>query len=267
MQDCKRILKFLASSIAETIWPTRCVGCDEPQTLLCNSCRKSLPYIDSRLACSHCGAPFGKFNCTECHTDVCDDEGAGEDANAELPFACVRAAVSYEELGKKLVTCYKDKDERRLSSLIAGLMADAARGKISGRADAPACFGEEAPVDLTSWANAVTYIPASPEAIRKRGFDHMELVAQSFCEQVGLPLAQLLSQTKSTRDQRELTSKERSENRKGSFSLARPSAELPARILLLDDVFTTGATTVAATQALLAGGVTEVAVTVCARVW
>ena len=49
-----------ADALAETLWPTRCVGCDQPGELLCDECRASLPWVEQRLACPSCGSFRGR---------------------------------------------------------------------------------------------------------------------------------------------------------------------------------------------------------------
>lgn len=295
MHDCNRILGRVANAFAETLWPTRCVGCELPGTLLCARCRAQLPYIDARAACPACGAPYGMTNCTECGNNLQDDaEGAGGGAESaergtegdggqsirlasssaallasgEFPFAGVRAALSYEGVAKRLISAYKDKDELRLDSPIATLICQAMRGTVRGSASLP-CGQESARVaDWTRWADALVAVPASVQAVRRRGFDHMARVGELCAEQAGLPLVPALRQARRVADQRGLGSGERSRNRAGSFELSPDAPRpLPGRIVLIDDVLTTGATAAAATEALLDGGARKVVVAVCARVW
>lgn len=288
MHDCNRILGRVASAFAETLWPTRCVGCELPGTLLCARCRAELPYIDARAACPACGAPYGMTDCTECGNNLQGDagdvegamgaQGAGRDArpaasaalaaSGEFPFAGVRAALSYEGVAKRLISAYKDKDELRLDSPIATLICQAMRGTVRGDAPLP-CGQENARVaDWTRWADALVAVPASVQAVRRRGFDHMARVGELCAEQVGLPLVPALRQARRVADQRGLGSGERSRNRAGSFELAPDAPRpLPGRIVLIDDVLTTGATAAAATEALFDGGARKVVVAVCARVW
>lgn len=125
--------------------------------------------------------------------------------------------------------------------------------------------------DWTQWADALVYVPASPEALLRRGFDHMERVAEIVARRTGMALVHALVSCKGARDQRELGRRERLANRSGSFSLAAdavPEADaLPRRIVLIDDVFTTGATLSAAAHVLLDGGAHEIRTVTCCRVW
>ena len=58
---------FIAQSICETLWPTRCALCDTPGKLLCPRCARSLEFIDYYRACPRCGSPWGSLQCDRCN--------------------------------------------------------------------------------------------------------------------------------------------------------------------------------------------------------
>ena len=302
LHDFNHIYKVLATSILETISPTRCVVCDMPGSVLCEGCASSLPFIDLALACPRCGAPFGRTLCTEC--PIPGSESALLHPEEAFPFTQARAALSFEDGARRIISTYKDGDELRLDAVIASLLCAAIRGRTMGadiprppaviwgkagpsavtssEAERPAVISSEAersreispslPLqDWTQWADALVYVPASPEALLRRGFDHMERVAEIVARRTGMALVHALVSCKGARDQRELGRGERLANRSGSFSLAAdavPEADaLPRRIILIDDVFTTGATLSAAAHALLDGSAHEVRAVTCCRVW
>ena len=221
-----------------------------------------------------------------------------------FPFTQARAALSFEDGARRIIGTYKDGDELRLDAVIASLLCAAIRGRtlgadiprppavipseaerpavISSEAERPAVTSSEAersreissslPLqDWTQWADALVYVPASPEALLRRGFDHMERVAEIVARRTGMALVHALVSCKGARDQRELGRGERLANRSGSFSLAADAVPeagaLPRRIVLIDDVFTTGATLSAATHVLLDGGAHEIRAVTCCRVW
>lgn len=151
--------------------------------------------------------------------------------------------------------------------VIASFICQALRGRVhSGKAH-PAGADENPCADWTQWADAIVAIPASPDALVRRGFDHMARVAQLCSSWTGLPLLDILAYTKKTIDQRALGKGQRQTNATGSFAVTDAGMRVPDRIILVDDVMTTGATTAAAAKALLEGGAREVVVAVCARVW
>lgn len=86
----------------------------------------------------------------------------------------------------------------------------------------------------------VTYVPMHPVRQRKRGFNQSELLARMIAEQIGVPCEALLERTRNAKQQARLDRTEREKNLDGSFACTR---DLRGRtILLIDDVFTTGAT-------------------------
>ena len=111
--------------------------------------------------------------------------------------------------------------------------------------------------------DAVTFVPATLAAARYRGFDHAQLIARDVSRDLGIVCIESLARPK-TRDQRALTRSQRIANLAGRFhALDRP---MPNRLLLVDDVYTTGATLCAASDALLAAGCREVYCLTFARV-
>ena len=299
LHDFNHIYKVLATSILETISPTRCVVCDMPGSVLCEGCASSLPFIDLTLACPRCGAPFGRTLCTEC--PIPGSESALLHPEETFPFTQARSVLSFEDGARRIIGTYKDGDELRLDAVIASLLCASIRGRTLGQMDrsfVPLSTGagtfwdkwtghlSQKPTetkpgqgvsppfplqDWTQWADALVYVPASPEALLRRGFDHMERVAEIVSRRTGMTIVHALVSCKGARDQRELGRGERLANRSGSFSLAAdavPEADaLPRRILLIDDVFTTGATLSAAAHVLLDGGAHEIRTATCCRVW
>ena len=251
-------LSELGRGALELAWPTRCVGCDAPGALLCDACRASLPAIDQALACSRCGAPFGALVCTEC-TD-CRERGRDDDPSARaddhLPDAPsgLAGVACYGVLAWPLdaaMRAYKEASERRVAALLASMCAQTVRASAARLA----AFGR---------AEAVTFVPATPRAFARRGYDHMELIARALAGHLGLPLLDALARADGS-DQRELGRDER-------LAVAgegwRVVADVTgAHLLLADDVLTTGATLGGAARALLAAGALEVSGVVAARAW
>jgi predicted amidophosphoribosyltransferase len=112
----------------------------------------------------------------------------------------------------------------------------------------------------------VSWVPARRRDIRIRGFDHAEVLARALAQRVGLPAAALLERRGTQRDQSGLGREERSVNLQGAFrapeTLLGPS---PGRVLLVDDLVTTGATASACSSALRATGVVRVGLLAACR--
>lgn len=226
----------------ETLWPTRCAVCDAPGSLLCDACRLQLPYLDWWRACPRCGAPFGTVQCCTCTPVLL--AGLGRE---ELPFAGCASVVMLNEATGRMVTLCKDAGERRLAHAMASMMANVI------------------PPAWVQQAQAVTFVPASEKALRRRGFDHAELLGRALAALLDMPCAPLLSRPAS-HDQRALGRNERFGNTEGRFH-ALPLAAGFTCVLLVDDVYTTGATLFAACDALAKAGVTTRYCATFARTW
>jgi len=122
------------------------------------------------------------------------------------------------------------------------------------------------PASWLTWADALVFVPADRAAKRRRGFDHLHEVADDLAYLTGLKLFDLLEKLPAA-DQRRLDREQRFINLSHAFLLTAPAKLLPQHIILIDDVFTTGATLDAAASALLMHGAEEVRVATIARVW
>lgn len=233
-----RALRFTGEVAAETLWPTRCALCDMPGAVLCERCVRALPFVDWWRACQRCGSPFGRVQC-----DACNPVALGRLMRKDFPFSRCASAVVFDEWTGRLVRVFKDRGEQRLSAVMAAAMV---------RMVAP------------SWEfDAVSFVPSTLAAVRFRGYDHAQLVASDVAVELGVPCVEALARPK-TRDQRTLTGAQRIANLAGSFQAL--DCQVPRRLLLVDDVYTTGATLCAATDALLAAGCDEVSCLTFARV-
>ena len=226
--------------VAETLWPTRCVVCGSLGEVLCSSCFHNLPFIDQARACPHCGAAFGMNQCSECNSYSLKSLG-----RATLPFDACVSAVRFTDETARIVRIRKDLDERRLARLMAYAIACAIP-----------------PAWLKPIATVVP-VPATVSALRKRGFDHAAELANHTAFLLRLPVRSVLGIAE-TADQRGLGRISRAENVAGSFSLCADHA--PERIILIDDVYTTGSTVMAATDTLRLGGAQHVFVATFTRV-
>jgi predicted amidophosphoribosyltransferase len=226
-----RVGAALLDGLAELVSPSRCGGCDLPGALLCPRCRASITLIDPAEACPRCGAPGGHRWCGEC----CD---------ADFAFEAVRCAGVLERPLSRLVTLYKDAAEMSLAPLLGSLAVDAVG-------------------DWRGWPGAVVPVPPSPAALSRRAFDHTSRLAAEVAFVLEVPALELLA-GRPRRDQRALSRRRRRENAAGSV-VALPGALVPACVLVVDDVMTTGATIDAAARALLDAGATAVRALTVAR--
>lgn len=244
----RRAAKRLHVAALEALSPTRCAGCERPGALICERCLARLPLIDPRHACVRCGAPFGEILCTEC-----DRDGAGADAS---PIARCLAMATYEDPLDRIIRVYKDAGELRLASLFAEMLVDTAS---HAEHVAPARYG-----GVMSGADALVFVSATADAYARRGYDHMERIAVELSRRSGVPVLDALAKHGSA-DQRALGREERRAGMRGAFEVVERVRDM--RLVLVDDVCTTGATLDAAAEALRRAGTRQVDALVLARVW
>jgi ComF family protein len=112
----------------------------------------------------------------------------------------------------------------------------------------------------------VVPVPLHSKRKRDRGYNQSELLARSLARQIAVPLEKgALVRTRPTLPQVGLTDAQRLENVRGAFRCALPRRVSGKRVLLIDDVMTTGATASSAARALLEGGASRVSVLTVAR--
>ncbi len=120
-------------------------------------------------------------------------------------------------------------------------------------------LGEAAVARHAGQVDAVVPVPLHPSRLRERGFDQAALLARPVARALGLPLRlDLLMRRRDTTPQAGLGAAARRLNVRGAFALSRSQRPLPRRLLLVDDVTTTGATLHAAAHPLREGGAERV---------
>lgn len=242
-ERARSAVRAMGERALEVLSPTRCAGCERPGSLICGKCLDAMETIDPVHACTRCGAPFGDMLCTECR-------GEG------LVSGRVLAATTFSGPVPRIIRAYKDGGERRLAGMLASLMLDAAEHA----ADA----APERYTGMLGDADAVVFVPATRAAFARRGFDHMESIAREFSRMSGIPLIDALAK-RDRDDQRDLGRDARAASAEGAYEVVDDVRG--ARIVLLDDVITTGATVRSAGGRLASVGSRRVDVLAFARVW
>jgi ComF family protein len=238
-------LKRIGAGTLDLLFPPLCIACRTPVTepdSLCAACWQSIGFLDGP-ECACCGYPF-EFDpgpgalCTACH--------------ARPPsFERARSLMRYDEASKKLVLALKRADRLDLVPALARWLDRAGR-------------------ELLADADLIVPVPLHPRRLWQRRFNQSAVLAKRLAKLSGKPADNLvLRRVRPTPSQGEMRSaKARRRNVLGAFRV--PASRAPAvkkkTVLLIDDVFTTGATVEACARALKRAGAARVTVLTLARV-
>ena len=175
----------------------------------CESCLQSLPF-NAGFVCSKCGRAIGADYpvCLECKADM-------------PAYTEARSAFRYEGEVVRLVKQFKT----------------------GGRFLAAAFAERMAPLLLTEFSDAdfLVPVPMTEQARKKRGYNQAELLAKELSVRTGVPAEySLLTKTRETPAQKQLSYREREKNLQGSFHVAERKKCRGTRVVLVDDVLTTG---------------------------
>jgi ComF family protein len=220
---------WFVEQLLELVLPLRCVGCNAPGMVLCSDCERRVRRLRPPV-CMLCGAPtaWPVARCREC-------------TGRKLAFETARSAVHYDGPVRALVRAWKEDGARRAVDIAAALVvAEVAR---------PA-------------ADVITYIPPDPVRQLRRGGHPAPALAKALAAAWGLEVRPLLVRARGSTRQTGQRRAERLRATRGAFDAPEP---VVGRIVLVDDVYTTGATADAAAAALRRAGACSVQVVSLAR--
>lgn len=220
--------------LLDFLYPPRCVLCDEVlrkgEHGCCSDCTALLPRVREPL-CMKCGKPVGSAP-----EEYCEDCRAQEHY-----FDRGVAAFTYTGAMKSSVRRMKFSNRRDYIPFFAESMVQALRPH------------------LPLWSpQLILPVPMHPRKRRQRGYNQAELLAGRISRLTGIPVdTDLLYCTRLTQSQKELGRRERLENLRGSFAVCEPFPDV-SRVLLVDDVYTTGSTLDEISRVLRAHGAESV---------
>jgi competence protein ComFC len=224
----------LIRGCGDALFPQYCLLCGKPLfgertegVAVCGSCGLELVPPKTQR-CSVCSLPLTSEQgiCLQCR-------------GAALPFERNLSVFVYHGAVRELIYQYKFRNHRRIGLLLAAVLYRAWAENFSGVPAVP--------------------VPFRPSTKRRRGWDHIDVVARTLSRRHGVPVARLLGRREGS-SQKSLNREARLANIQGSFYILRTVTSVPRSVVLIDDVFTTGATATECSRTLLEAGVKHVAV-------
>ena len=236
MQTNRNVIQLLHrgyESVIDLIYPHTCPICEcivDKKGKVCKECEQKLKYIVS---------PF----CMVCGKSLTDED-------TELCFDCIKkkhsfdrgvAAFSYSNALRKSMYNFKYNNRRENAAFYADAIYRT-KGHI-----------------IKSW-DAQVYIPVPihKKRMKKRGYNQAELIANELSQMTHIPVdSDILMRVVNTTPQKELNDKERAKNLKNAFQVRKTIVQYK-KIVLVDDIYTTGATLDACAKALKEAGAEKI---------
>jgi ComF family protein len=218
-------LERLGRTVLDLLYPPSCVLCGRGGAFICQTCLSAAPRADG-LRCDRCWLPLRGADCARC-------------AERPLALSRLRSVFRYEGDVQRLVHDFKFSGYSCLAEPLADEMAMLLQS--SGLAP-----------------DVIVPVPLTGSRRRERGFNQAALLTKRIAKACDARVEEALARRQFRSPQRALTAAERWRNVEGAFSVALPDAVDGRRVLLIDDVATTGATLDACARVLLEAGASAV---------
>lgn len=232
--------------ISSVLFPPRCLGCSEiiapaEDRIFCDACAQKVHFITGS-SCLICGTTFPD---SPARSHLC-----GKCLEEKPYFSKARAVFLYEDIVLDAIHKFKYKSDIVTGEILASFMADV-----------PFPDMDFADYDI------LVPVPLHIKRLRERGFNQSLILARIFGAKKNIPVDfSLLKRRKFTLTQTGSTGKERKQNVKGAFAAGNKEKIAGKNILLIDDVYTTGATANECAKTLTRAGARRVGVLTLARV-
>ncbi len=231
-------------ALGDVFFPRRCVGCGlanpDATTHLCWDCLAACQLVQPPY-CARCGDPVAGFIDHEYCCAACGDHPPH--------FASARSVARYDGVVRQMILAFKYHAATWLAGDLLHLLATGYATYFS-------------PDDV----QVIAFVPLHPTRRRERGFNQAELLAHGLSRRFGKPLLRPgLVRRRPTPSQTRLTAAQRRANVQDAFQIRNNPWLEGKRILLIDDVMTTGATVDACARQLTTAGAARVHVLTLAR--
>lgn len=238
-------MKRILAGLADIILPPRCPTCEaildhEKNPLFCAACLSKIHFIQSPL-CSCCGVPFA---------GACGDNHlCGDCLDSKPTFSIARAVGRYETTLLEAIHWFKYNRKIYIGEVLGKLMAEYAYPGFT----------------ITDYS-LIMPVPLHPKRLRERGFNQSVILAKEISERFHISL-DFLSLTRHiyTEAQIKLGRKDREANVKDVFSVHDSGKIHGHRIILVDDVYTSGSTVKECARVLMQSRAESVAILTLAR--
>jgi ComF family protein len=234
-------LRRLGGAILDLLLPPRCLRCNEAvsdQGALCAPCWNKIGFIGS-ACCDCCGLPFDLDLGPETLCALC--------ARDRPPFSRARSALRYDEESRPLVLAFKHGDRLQLAPAL---------GQFMRRAGA----------SLLAETDLIVPVPLHWTRLFARRYNQAAVLAHAVGKPSGIKVgADWLQRRRATPSQGRQSRAERKRNVAGAFAVKPGRLVAGLRVLLIDDVLTTGATAAECARELLKAGAARVDVLTLAR--
>lgn len=236
---------MLIKALLDILFPPLCHCCKsfipgQAEIHICADCEEKIRVIDSPL-CPVCGLPHAREGGI--------DHLCGTCLTTSRPFERARSALRFEGPVQDLIHRFKYGKKAHLSRPL-GLLASRFLE----------CLRTDASADL------VVPVPLHDRRLMERGFNQAQLIGAVLAKRWKIPLSvDNLRRIRWTEPQTGLAAADREKNVRGAFGVVRPERFDGKRLLLIDDVFTTGSTVTECARAMKRAGAREVSVLTVAR--
>lgn len=232
--SCKEALAGLVRGCVDVLFPQYCLLCGSPLfgertegVAVCGTCSSELVAPETER-CTVCSLPLTseQGTCLQCRT-------------ADFPFRRNLSVFEYRGPIRELIYQYKFRNHRQVARLLAAVLYRAWCEHFPGLPAVP--------------------VPFRPSTKRRRGWDHIDVIVRALSRRYGVPTTRLLGRCEGD-SQKSLNREARLANIQGSFYILPTVTSVPRSVVLIDDVFTTGATATECSRTLLEAGVQHVSV-------